>query len=337
MHLPDHLYRSILSLYRAQGDLPLSPSFVAYELEISTAQAEECLDNLVRESLLEFDFDQDGEIFYRPGSAYRFEEAEDAHVDPARRRAPEADVWGAPDPYRDAASQHISVSRDAADGFAGAADGFAGAPVATARRRAGRTRSAHHFDGDTATALATPAAPKRRPRATAGMREYIPPAPARRSSSRQRSRRPSAARHQRHPHEPRPREAWAEIGPNGYDGCVENAPSQPAPRPPARATDSPWSEHRRFAGLNPEASTDLVPANDDRLPARRKRGADPLLASFLSLIFVGGGQLYNGELAKGVGFIVTFIALWAFGLGWIVHIWAAADAYQIAASRREAT
>src|SRR5690554_2155346 len=97
MHLPDHLYRRILSLYKAQGDLPLSPSFVAYELDIPTAEAEQCLDNLVRESVLVFDFDQDGEIYYRPGSAYQFEDVEDvedARLNRAPRPAPEADIWG---------------------------------------------------------------------------------------------------------------------------------------------------------------------------------------------------------------------------------------------------
>src|SRR5690554_1614191 len=334
MHLPDHLYRSILSLYKTQGDLPLSPSFVAYELEISTAQTEECLDYLVRESILEFDFDQDGEIFYRPGSAYRFEDSQDARLDRAPRREHEADIWGSVGP----ASGHQSSSRHLSAG-AGATDGFASGSGATTRRK----RSAHHFDGGTATVVASPAAPKRRTRATAGPREYIPPAPARRSSSRRSSNRSTSSRRY---HEAPPREVWAEIGPNGYDGCVENATNQPAPRQLARPQprplsppkESPWSEHRRFAGLNPATTTDLVASSDAGLPVRsNKRSADPLLASFLSLIFVGGGQLYNGELAKGVGFIVTFIALWAFGLGWMVHIWAAVDAYQIASSRREMT
>lgn len=48
---------------------------------------------------------------------------------------------------------------------------------------------------------------------------------------------------------------------------------------------------------------------------------NPGLAVFLSFIFPGGGQFYNGHVGKGFLVLFTF---WAFGISWI---WSLFDAY----------
>lgn len=57
---------------------------------------------------------------------------------------------------------------------------------------------------------------------------------------------------------------------------------------------------------------------------------NPGAAAGLSLIFVGGGQMYAGEVARGIVMLIACIFMWFFLLGWIWWIIAPIDAYQIA-------
>ena len=57
---------------------------------------------------------------------------------------------------------------------------------------------------------------------------------------------------------------------------------------------------------------------------------NPGVALVLSLFFVGAGQLYNGEIGKGVLMFFGCIMLWAAMLGWIINIWSMVDAYKVA-------
>lgn len=68
----------------------------------------------------------------------------------------------------------------------------------------------------------------------------------------------------------------------------------------------------------------------------------PLLAAVLSLIFSGLGQIYNGQITKGVVFIVVQLinaalttVLIGFVLMPIVGLWAMIDAYLVAKRNNE--
>ena len=68
----------------------------------------------------------------------------------------------------------------------------------------------------------------------------------------------------------------------------------------------------------------------------------PLLAAVLSLIFSGLGQIYNGQVTKGVVFIVVQLinaalttALIGFVLMPIFGLWAVIDAYLVARRNNE--
>lgn len=67
-------------------------------------------------------------------------------------------------------------------------------------------------------------------------------------------------------------------------------------------------------------------------------GADksPGVALLLSLFFVGAGQIYNGDVGRGIFMFVVCIALWFVLLGWIINIWSIIDAYSSARARRTA-
>ncbi len=68
----------------------------------------------------------------------------------------------------------------------------------------------------------------------------------------------------------------------------------------------------------------------------------PVLAAILSLILSGLGQIYNGQITKGVIFIVVQLinaALTAVLIGWvlmpIVGLWAMIDAYLVVKRNNE--
>ncbi len=69
---------------------------------------------------------------------------------------------------------------------------------------------------------------------------------------------------------------------------------------------------------------------------------NPVRAAILSLIVAGLGQIYNGQIGKGVIFIVIQLingALTAVLIGWIllpiVGLWAMIDAYMTAKRNNE--
>jgi TM2 domain-containing membrane protein YozV len=67
-------------------------------------------------------------------------------------------------------------------------------------------------------------------------------------------------------------------------------------------------------------------------------GKSPFLACVLSLVIVGLGQFYNGDIKKGafmligaiIGGALSFSFLW-----WIMAIWSAIDAYNVADGKKE--
>ncbi|QED30301.1 hypothetical protein FRD01_06445 [Microvenator marinus] len=54
------------------------------------------------------------------------------------------------------------------------------------------------------------------------------------------------------------------------------------------------------------------------------------MALLLSLILCGTGQMYNGEVSKGIMMMVLCFLLWFVLLGWVVHIWSIVDAVVVA-------
>ena len=65
-------------------------------------------------------------------------------------------------------------------------------------------------------------------------------------------------------------------------------------------------------------------------------GKNAVVALILSLVIVGVGQFYNGDMKKGgimLGAAVVFGAVTA-GFGWLaIAIWSAVDAYQVASGK----
>lgn len=59
------------------------------------------------------------------------------------------------------------------------------------------------------------------------------------------------------------------------------------------------------------------------------------VALLLSFFIVGAGQIYNGDVGKGILMFFGCILLWFVFLGWIINIWSMIDAYSRAKEKRQ--
>lgn len=51
-----------------------------------------------------------------------------------------------------------------------------------------------------------------------------------------------------------------------------------------------------------------------------------VICAIASFLYPGLGQLFQGRILAGAVFFLTATLLWCVLLGWIMHIWATADA-----------
>ena len=87
-------------------------------------------------------------------------------------------------------------------------------------------------------------------------------------------------------------------------------------------------ENRWFSEAN---STAMVASPSTALSTEIEQPEhQPGMALLLSLILPGTGQMYNGEISKGVMMMVLSFLLWFVLLGWVVHIWSIVDAVVVA-------
>lgn len=75
------------------------------------------------------------------------------------------------------------------------------------------------------------------------------------------------------------------------------------------------------------AAASLMYRGEDHL---EKPEHQPGMSLLLSLILCGTGQIYNGEVSKGIMMMVLCFLLWFVLLGWVVHIWSIVDSVVVA-------
>ncbi len=128
------------------------------------------------------------------------------------------------------------------------------------------------------------------------------------------------------------------------DPVVTSCSERPdaARQSPPRQTDSTGLIERRDdysavghirepqpAGANSggSAAASLSYRRDQQL---EKPEHQPGMSLLLSLILCGTGQIYNGEVSKGIMMMVLCFLLWFVLLGWVVHIWSIVDSVVVA-------
>jgi TM2 domain-containing membrane protein YozV len=118
--------------------------------------------------------------------------------------------------------------------------------------------------------------------------------------------------------------AWTQAKNEPLLGALFRARSL-APSPPAVVTTN---------GGTVVQVTNNIPNNNANLAALLLDGEaankSPGVALVLSLVICGTGQMYNGQVGKGIAMLLGCIATWFIFLGWIVWIWSMVDAYQTA-------
>ncbi len=103
---------------------------------------------------------------------------------------------------------------------------------------------------------------------------------------------------------------------------------------------SQFSTHQDYGGFGftaPSKSTALAKTSHAGEMALQPDGQhieqpehQPGMALLLSLILCGTGQIYNGEVSKGIIMLILSFLLWFVFLGWVVHIWSIVDAVVVA-------
>lgn len=122
-------HERVLRVFRQRDIERLTASYLAYELDMTAGGAEELLDAMVKHSLLELDFDEQGQLYYTLSDELQFHPQYQQRSQP--RRAPQAP----------------GTQRRADHGFDGAV-GHGAAPGGGATRSATRPRPQPSRDAD---------------------------------------------------------------------------------------------------------------------------------------------------------------------------------------------
>jgi TM2 domain-containing membrane protein YozV len=124
--------------------------------------------------------------------------------------------------------------------------------------------------------------------------------------------------------------AWTPAKSDPLLGSLFRAKAQAPAQPPVTATVS------AAPGGTVVQVTNNIPNNNANLAAAllladgEAANKSPGVALLLSLLICGVGQMYNGQVGKGILMLVGCIFLWFIFLGWIIWIWSMIDAYQTA-------
>lgn len=103
---------------------------------------------------------------------------------------------------------------------------------------------------------------------------------------------------------------------------------QAAPPPPAITTTAKGQTVVQVTNHIPNPGVNMAQAA--LLMTSEAASKSPGVALLLSFFISGAGQMYNGQVAKGILMLLGTIALWFVLLGWTVWIWSMVDAYSTA-------
>ncbi len=337
-----------------ETDARITTASVAYYLGIPSNKANKLLNQLVDQGVLELDSDDEGNLYFvvpqksasqsstDPDSPWRqLEEAADAAVEAHQRSAAQSDPPSSP-----LASDHFQSSIDDASSQPLNPNTHSPSPNADGRR--------------------DPSSRERQPRAEQSSNQWgqhqspswdgpsaAPPPSTDNSAYGHASAHRGQSRYDGIPDGVASRlgRPDATVGNCGskQSVIVDNAVScEPRPLADAQptvtscndvATDT-FSTHNdlgRFGFTAPQQSTALATrseSNELTLRAHEDQIEQPEhqpgMALLLSLILCGTGQIYNGEVSKGIIMLILHFLLWFVFLGWIVHIWSIVDAVVVA-------
>ncbi|WP_230467157.1 hypothetical protein [Lujinxingia vulgaris] len=337
-----------------ETDARITTASVAYYLGIPSREANRLLNQLLEEGVLELDSDADGNLYYQVPNG------QNLHAPPPRQELDRS--WQELEAAADIAAGRPQVSPATKPGDARqTSPAPAPAPVDPARSPFGATLD-DAADAPAFSPVQQPHAPLQRypdPSRDRGERahtDFAPPPGTIREPRLDygvvstRNNRSTLSHREGYDGGLRSAERFSTTSTAGCDSSsviVDAAAScEPKPLANQRATVvsctgyeatpyAPQPESSPFGFAAPRPSTALAPAGAGELALSQANALDqpehqPGMALLLSLILCGTGQIYNGEVSKGIIMMVLCILLWLVLLGWVVHIWSIVDAVVVA-------
>lgn len=336
-----------------ETDARITTASVAYYLGIPSREANRLLNQLLEEGVLELDSDADGNLYYQvpngqnlhappprqqtDPSWQELEAAADIAAGRSPRQAPAHPQPSAP-PTSSATPTPVDPARSP---FGATLDDATEAPAFSPRQHSDAPLQRYPEAGRSPAERAQP--------------DFAPPPGTSREAwldygvVSSRRDRPTLSHREGYDGGLRSPERFSTTATAGCDtnSVIVDAAASCEPKPLANqratvvsctgyeATSYAQPESSRFGFAVPRPSTALAPAGGGELALSQANALDqpehqPGMALLLSLILCGTGQIYNGEVSKGIIMMVLCILLWLVLLGWVVHIWSIVDAVVVA-------
>ncbi|MFB6265015.1 MAG: hypothetical protein ABEL76_15555 [Bradymonadaceae bacterium] len=356
--MEDESYEQDILKLAFETDAHLTTASVAYYLGIPSEEAEPLLEQLRERGVLELDSDRDGHLYYRVVDAAANQSDQITEL----RRERESGVDGRTDSTADAADADEAGDRKLREMIARAGDARpeddadADASAPTSPRTAGPDSASDAGRSELPREHGPVRANQSRERVSAAKRgggrtgAGNDPSLGSVSSSDASAVIADATR--------RPTQRNAVVDSCGERPVVVQTEASCEPDPlgengpelascfdePARSSspNTALVERQQTAGdIGRVASRDLESAREQAAGTAVAEPADdareihrpehqPGMSLLLSLILCGTGQIYNGEVSKGIMMMVLCFLLWFVLLGWVVHIWSIVDSVVVA-------
>lgn len=360
----------------------LTPASVAYYLGVPSREANQLLNTLLEEGVLELDSDSDGNLFYRVPHqdiiAHELQAFDDLHAEEEeealeREEADEeAASLSAPPTFHGVS--FVSLDDDAEEA------GVQAEALSPSRHRPPEQSALRATDGGAIAPATPPPTPRAVPSTPASPVAYptraVAEAPDAPAPSVYSGLEGVVRRREEQPTSPSSRgrnvlvgvarsmepDAW--VGQCGASSVVVTTEARCEPKPLSESRpiltscepDAPASAKSSTAIARSATSSSSSSSHgewwDRPSPEQHHGGAmvlatdagnmpmrmedieqpehQPGIALLLSLILCGTGQIYNGEVSKGIMMMVMCFLLWFVLLGWVVHIWSIVDAVVVA-------
>lgn len=326
-----------------ETEVRITTASVAYYLGIPSSQAQPLLDDLLEQGTLELSSDEDGNLYYEVADAAANQRESLSNLRQARLAGQngQADARGAAESRprdTDEPGGQTGFEEPSAESIESATlEDDGGAEAFSPRRKGTQPSDADASVGATANAQAgvgrrdragTDASASQRDGSLAGVT---------RSRGATDARVDSCEDHRRVVQtqascEPRP---FADSHPTltscmdrevGEQTAMVNASNQQ--QPTAWSTASGGTRVNQSSGMSGGGGSAV--ARYQHEGAMQRPEHQPGMSLLLSLILCGTGQIYNGEVSKGIMMMVLCFLLWFVLLGWVVQIWSIVDSVVVA-------
>ena len=329
-----------------ETEVRITTASVAYYLGIPSSQAQPLLDDLLEQGTLELSSDEDGNLYYEVADAAANQRESLSDLRQARlagqngqagpRGAADSSARDSGEP--DEPRGRTGFEEPAAESIESATlEDDGGAEAFSPRRKGTQPSDADASVGATANAQAGGGRPDRAGTDASASQRDGSLAGVTRSRGATDARVDSCEDHRRVVQtqascEPRP---FADSHPT-LTSCMDREVGEQTAMVNASKQQQPTAWSTASGGTRVNQSTGMSGGGGSAVARYQHEGAmqrpehQPGMSLLLSLILCGTGQIYNGEVSKGIMMMVLCFLLWFVLLGWVVQIWSIVDSVVVA-------